>query len=351
MKLTCPISGLSWTVSTPAAGETVHIHPMLSPAMYPHQLNETYLESFAAGKLTDTETYLLALAYITKLPCVELPALKSKHFPKYLPYFVKHMELFAELATKISGVTFADRLPKFRLSEENLGNLHDYLKDLRIAYFSRTVSIDSDAVRKLNKAAREAESFENDHSVQEIILRGLRGSPMRPKEHEKFAQAICNWLEKAAPFPTTTVTDGKGNRTTLAKLWRKILTLTFSSQGAYTLLGTGIKAHDIELLSMHCVDYLDMGSVQAMEVIRNLNETAEVLKDFASPVRKANKVNEVLADPSGPLQTPELSPAELLADPTKPGQPTPEEIRETAEAAKSAMAKLQERMAKIRGAK
>ena len=88
-----------------------------------------------------------------------------------------------------------------------------------------------------------------------------------------------------------------------------------------------------------------------MEVIRNLNETAEVLKDFASPVRKANKVNEVLADPSGPLQTPELSPAELLADPTKPGQPTPEEIRETAEAAKSAMAKLQERMAKIRGAK
>lgn len=283
MKVKCPVSGLTYTVDFPHFGTSTCPHPML--ALSASALNETFLELHAAQQLSSELTHLLGLAYLTKLPVVEVPALPANSHETMHAFWLKNLEKLARVCTKLERKTFLRPLPSIRATPETLPHLQHWLQDLEIELGQAAMPI-SDEARKLNSLAARSGVLTDNSSIHEkdivesIMLRGLRGAPLKGKEAKRFPELIADWAQEVGEFPHTPVLLPSGKRIPLAQHWHTIITAAFTKDGAGDLLDGDVSTGDIEELIEYCYDQIPAGSIHATALWEKLTYLQENLEDY-----------------------------------------------------------------------
>lgn len=283
MKTTCPISGLTYEVSFPDFGQTRAPHPMLG--MSATALNETFLELHVAQQISSELTHLLGLAYLCKLPVVEIPALPANSHETMHAFWLKNMEKLARVCTKLENKTYIRPLPAIRATPENLPHLQHWLDDIQIALGQSAMPI-SDEARKLNSLAARSGVLTDNSSIHEkdivesIMLRGLRGAPLKGKEAKRFPELIADWAVSVGEFPVTPVLLPSGKRVPLSQHWHRIITAAFTKDGTGDLLDGDVSTGDIEELIEYCYDQIPAGSIHATALWEKLTYLQENLEDY-----------------------------------------------------------------------
>lgn len=291
MKIHCPISGVSYEVSFPAAGHATAPHPMLSLPV--KELNETFLPTWAAGSMSSELQHLLALSYLCKLPVTAIHAFGRTSHAELTTFWGKNMEAVARLATSLENRA-TKGLPTLTLSADTIGCLSGWIEALTTAQACRSMPT-SDLARKLNSQNWKAEvsilvggkvnSGADQKEIDSLILRGLRGSPLSRSESGKYPTYITNWIANAAPFPTAKVELPSGKKVTLSEHWRHILEIAFSKDGALDLLCEDVNAGDLEEILEHCYNELPADGLMSSLVWKKLEAVRDVLEEFKTSTR------------------------------------------------------------------
>lgn len=315
MKVSCPLSGLTYEVSFPHWGTSTAPHPMLS--MSAASLTSSFLELHSAQQLSSELTHLLALGYLTKLPLVSFEPFTSKAHETMHSFWLENMERLARIANRLEDKKFHRTLPTIRISQDNLRNLKHWIEDIEGVLAGLSISIDSDKVRKINSASFKAEladkldssksiEFYSADEIQELILRGLKGSILTKKEAKAFPTLMADWTRTVAEFPSTKLTLPSGKRTTISSYWHTLVEAAFSKTGLLELLTEDVNIADIEELIEHCYEHVSYDySVHASSLWAKLEELR-------------NSVQSYKDNPTGKVRAPKVptfkgSTADLLA--------------------------------------
>lgn len=291
MKLKCPISGLTYQSEDNLPGCITQIHPLLSEFTSPSYLAETYLPLWAAEQLDDSQTHLLALAFLMKLPLVSVPILPHASIAAFLPFWNKHMEKLAKIACKLEDKSFT-QLPKLRITPDSLQFLSNQIDDL---WTETNILFNpiSEKARKLNKASYKSaflDSMEaapqigiyDKDEINSIILRGMKGSPLSLRESKAFPQLVANWAASVGNFPLAYVTLESGKKVTIMEVWKNIIISAFSKDGIYRILEDNVTLADCEELLDHCYSEIPVGTLHASELFKKLEVIQSVLEEFRS---------------------------------------------------------------------
>lgn len=293
MKVTCPITQVSYLVSppssSPAGCKVSHPHPILSSSIPVSALLATYLEPWAAGQLNPEETQLFGAALICKLPLARTP-----HFPSpevMAPIWAKYLERLTKLALKLEGKE-STLLPHLSITPETISSLPGMIDTL----FTETnilFSPISEEAKKRNKQYQinlilEAEVSTNQMTQEEIdslILRGLKGSNLSATESKKFPKLMASWACSVGEFPTAHVTTESGRKIRIDTHWKSIIVSAFSSDGMHAILSEDVNLGDIEDLLEHCSTEIPVGTIHASQLFKKLETLKEILEEFKGDLK------------------------------------------------------------------
>lgn len=293
MKVTCPITQVSYLVSSPSASpagtKVSHPHPILSQSISVSSLVSTYLEPWAAGQLTPDETQLFGAALICKLPLARQPIFPTP--TEMLPLWAKYIERLTKLAIKLEGKE-SKLLPHLSITPETIPSLPGMIDTL----FSETnilFSPISEEAKKRNKQYQinlilDAELSTTQMTQEEIdslILRGLKGSHLSTIESKKFPKLMASWAASVGQFPTTHVTTESGKKIRIDNHWKGIIVSAFSSDGMHAILSEDVNLGDIEDLLEHCSTEIPVGTIHASQLFKKLETLKEILEEFKGDLK------------------------------------------------------------------
>lgn len=339
MNITCPLTGVSYTVSG-IQGTAVDTHPIL--LMSARTLNNSYLADFAENKLSSEQIHLIGMAYIMKLPITmaedwKCPSVESLH-----AFWLQQLERIARIATRVETYGGKRALPTFNLTTDSFPKLVSYAKTLEAVMSGKFLSIDGDTVRKLNaanfKKAQEAAANHKpednlhlleDAEITDILLRGLRGSILDSHDSKVFPHLMADWACKAGNFPTTKISNGKGEKLSLCELWRKMIVVAFRTTDlrglteAKELAQWELVPTDVETLIEQCYEDIEPAGIHAEQLfakLKVLKNEIEDLKNLAAHKKAAAKKPSIAKD----ISTADL--LDLLGD-DEPEQAKPEQAK------------------------
>lgn len=330
MKVKCPITGIIYTVDSPNLGKSIAPHPILSQYLYCSDLVSQYLEPWAAGELSPTETHLLGVAFLMKLPLEGTPLLPDLTPAEYLPFWNKYLERLAKLATRLEDKSF-DLLPKIRVTPENFAHLPHWIDDLHTEV-SILFSPISERAKKLNRGSYKTAILDSDNAplnrgaysqqdIEQIILRGMKGSILTPKESKIFPQLVAEWAESVGEFPTSYVTLESGKKLQINELWKDIIIAAFSKDSLNAILQGEATLADADELLEWCYTEIPPGSTQASILFKKLEVVVEVLEEFRAtpkPAKFQGTQDELLALIADPSLSERRSPSgERVTSPSK----------------------------------
>lgn len=303
MKVKCPISHVTYKTADLLGGSFTAPHPILSQTVTFKELKVTYLARWAAGTLDETDTHLLGTALLLKLPIegkVEMPLVSPKNFHAF---WQDHMERLAKTVEFLEGREFT-HLPKLRIHNESITSLKSHLTTLMDAARSLWSPISEEARRRntrlandktislleLNSAiissrSRAADGYDEIHekdTVDEILNRGLKGSPLTRSEARKFPTLIANWAAEVGEFPTAMVTLESGKKVSIAQHWKGIIEQAFQKDAVVSILSSDVNIGDVTELLEHCYTEIPAGTLHASELFKKLEVLREVLDEFKS---------------------------------------------------------------------
>ena len=282
MKVTCPISGLTYSVPSGFKGTHKHPHPLLSESTSVSYLISSYLEPWSEGLLGEEDTHLLGLAFLLKLPIATIPSLPATSCKTLAPFWAKYLERLAKLAARLDGKDFK-QLPKLAVTTETLSNLPHWIDTLYTEVSLAYSPISEEAKKRNNSRYRTASEDSGTYSPEEIdsiILRGLKKSPLSAKESRAFPKLIANWACNVGEFPTAFVTLETGKKLVIADLWKDIIEKAFSKEGTLDILGGDVTLADAEELLEYCYCEIPAGSTHATCLFKKLEEVREILEEF-----------------------------------------------------------------------
>lgn len=287
MKVTCPISGIAYTVLSAFKGSCKHPHPIFSETNTVSYLISNYLEPWSEGVMNEEDTHLLGLAFLLKLPVSTIPSLPASACQTLSPFWAKYLERLAKLATKLDGKDFK-KLPKLAITLENLPNLPHWIDTLYTEVSLAYSPISEEAKKRNNSRYRSTTEEQGTYSPEEIdsiILRGLKKSPLSAKESRTFPKLIANWACNVGAFPTAYVKTEDGRKIVIAELWKDIIEKAFSKDGIMEVLSGDVTLADAEELLEYCYCEIPAGSTHASFLFKKLEEVREVLEEFRSEGR------------------------------------------------------------------
>lgn len=328
MKLTCPLSGITFHSDYLNHLEGSSIHPIFSISLntvlgkiLPKAVNET---------LTKEEMHLLGSYLLNQLPIERwegpLHNSKTSLSENWYPFWLKNVEALASIARRLSGKKPKD-LPTFAVQGfESLWNLKDWIILAHTCINQAYAPISEEALKR-NKTFRAnllEESFATEAQCNAVIEKILRGSLSTPREKEKFPELMANWAASVGDFPNTIFKDSNGARKTIRNFWKEILRNAFDlgakGEGYSNILTSDISIGDLEELSEHIRENIPAGTIQSAAIWKELSNLTEVIQEFREvPVPK--KVQTISV--SDLLGEEEISPIpgnskEEQADPAAP---------------------------------
>lgn len=291
MKLSCPLSGLSFEVDGFGSLKGKQIHPLFSCSS--KEVIGTYLAPALSGKLDSSEVHLFGAFLLSKLPVErwDSPLLSLASGNYWETFWAKHLESLSSAVLRIDGKEIS-RLPVFAvqsaLSSEGspLGNIKDWLSELhlRIAEYYEPIS---DEAKKRNKVFR-AEIGETQYTSEEecnaLIEKALRGSLLSDREKAKFPGIIASWAARVGEFPMAFFTKESGEKVTIHSYWKGIIQAAFDldprSFGIGNILSDGVTVEDLDELLEHCQVNIPVGTMQSRALFRELEKVKEVINEF-----------------------------------------------------------------------
>lgn len=275
MKLTCPLSGISYHTDL-GYGKGAAPHPIFYLPL--KSLVSQHLNAFCDGKLSREELHLFGAALLHKLPTVweePLDVARCAHIWK------SHIEKLAAVCLRLDDRE-RDQLPEYHVCKEtsSLYNLGTYLESI------------SDVVAELNGVGTYKNTY-LQRNAEEIIVRMLRQTINKAEKKHTLPKLLADWAMEVGEFPTYNVpvlqNDGiTTKKQPLCQFWHHIIMRAFEVRDPVDMLSTQITAGDIDELIEHCEHNIEVGTVHSNVLLGRLRTIREVLDEFRSPatVRK-----------------------------------------------------------------
>lgn len=293
MKVTCPISGITYTVATPVKGHAVSIHPMLS-GLKVSDLATWYLKDWATGELTPEHTHLLGLALLQKLPIdtVAFPPLQIEELEVCCKVWHANMERLTRLAGKLERRDRKFRfLSQFRLGLDTIATLPAWLTDLhdQLSLSSEPIS---EKAKELNRASYKAvvetsastvASLLEPEQVENMVVRALKNSPLSNSEGRALPVVLADWANKVSDFPGAVRTR-----------WMKIIQVIFHQDYIGQILMSDIKLDQIRALEEHlrCNTPIEaVGTSHSSLLMLRIAAVIPVIEDFSPDIVTKRRVN------------------------------------------------------------
>mgnify|MGYP001583729090 CR=1 FL=1 len=226
MNLTCPYSGLSYSIPEYKLKRKVSIsHPFLSLEL--NDVMGMMLPRFAEDDLTGEELHLLGTYFLTKLPIESwgFPLLEKAPLTYWTKLWLKDLQYLASTVKRLAGKK-PKNLPTFRLicdslddSTNPLSQLKEWLDTANSCINEYYAPISEEALKR-NKTFRanlSEEQFSSAEQCNAVIEKILRGSLSTPREKEKFPELIANWAATVGDFPNSIFRTTSGERITVRK--------------------------------------------------------------------------------------------------------------------------------------
>lgn len=342
MKVTCPISGIKYNAEFFHRGAPIHPHPIFAESVTASKINDWYLSDWQDGKLSATETHLLGMALLCKLPInsLGLPELTDSQLTDLQKLWNANLERLSYCARKLDDRKWKLKgLPQINVTLESLGNLPSWISDIRTAIDTYSAPI-SDKARELNRgqykvtdnqAGRNVVALLEPEQVDSLVTRALKGSPLSAGEQKALPVILSDWANKVTEFPGHT-----------KMRWQKLVQLVFAPDFINQIFMSDMNAEQVKAFEEHMLLNTPaeaVGTSHSTLIMRRLGEVIPVLEDFNPVISKRRKVDEA-----------ELT-AALFGDDDKPAPAKQSDTQSTATAPVSKPISLAERLAARLGRK
>lgn len=251
MKVTCPISGIKYTINNPVRGHAIHPHPMLSSTISLQQLTEWYYVAWATGDLPAVETHLLGCAMLVRLPIksIGLPVMDEAKLEKWDKFWAANLEKLSRLAVRLDKKeTSLKNLPQLVVDSDSLALLPEWLQDLESAINYNSAPV-SEKAKELNRGsykhlvesgASGAVKLLDADELDALILRAMRGSPLSNNESKALPVIVSDWARKVTDFPDHS-----------KMLFQRIIQTIFDKDAINLVLMSNIKLEQVKALETH----------------------------------------------------------------------------------------------------
>lgn len=253
-KILCAYSGISFKVEHfPVTLESRECyHPVF--AIPPKKL-VIYYQQWVAGKLTETESYLLFLALLNSTELIEwrVPVKQTEEIASLV---ANHMPSLFQTVTKLSGI----KHPRFSVptiaitpDTSTLNNIKYWLSTWNTCYIDFLSGLGREELR--SKLAR-----------REAGLEKLIKSPqIKP---EKYAGLLAAWAAEAGNFPEFMTLDSNNEHVSLSTYWQDIIVRCYRTENILA-----IPAKDLAELTAHCEEHIEAtGSIFSFHLFAALEE-------------------------------------------------------------------------------
>lgn len=272
MKLTCPKSGIRFTVSCGFGSAKVY-HPILHVPI-PTLLSSNY-PAFIAGKMNPDDTHLFGTALLNQLPVDKWSApLESAASLNTIWY--QTIPKMVELLGRLYERTWK-RIPYYRINQDtaDLRGLVNYLKSLEECIDKRSFS-------PIEIAREQAQSF-----VTNKIYQILRDTDSIIKGRNKLPELVAQWASIAGDFPQSNC-QWNSQVMTIREYWKMLIKTAFDPDALKVIKLLEVKSDDkpqvlsdYEELLEHCETEIPFGSLHYDTLQSKLKDTIEVLQEFA----------------------------------------------------------------------
>ena len=220
-----------------------------------------YFPKWQAGELTETDSYLLFLAYLNSTEFIEFR--QSVSYSSNLHQIVQsNMEtLFATIGKIITIRHPRFVIPHFVISKETatLQNVSEWIKVWNDCYDSFCSGLkDQELHAKLQR--KEA-----------ALERLIKNPALRP---ERYAHILADWAADAAAFPSFQIATASFTGP-IDLYWKTIIQKCYKSIDIIS-----IPESDIKELLEHCEENLDLGSIQSYHLFNTLRDGLTTMQDF-----------------------------------------------------------------------
>lgn len=294
MKVTCPISGVTYILTAPVRGHATHPHPMLSAGIKTSQLHDWYLADWIKGDLPAIETHLLGCAYLLKLPVESVNIVDaSGNLPVFDRFWSGNMEKLAKLATRLEGkVVKARNLPRMVVNADTITNLPDWLDTLQSQIQWESMPV-SEKAKELNResykvstevSGRTISQYLDSSQTDEIVLRALRSSPLAKSEQKALPVILADWAGKVTDFPAHSRTR-----------WHRVIQTIFQDNYIDQILMSDMTVEQVKAIEEHMklnTPEHAVGTSHSSLLMQRLSVVIPVLEDFSPAISSRKKVDD-----------------------------------------------------------
>jgi hypothetical protein len=206
---------------------------------------------WAAGELTNIDSYLLFLALLNSTELVEFrsPAFLTEHTDSIV---ANNMTSLLRICSKINTVKHPElALPRFVLSVDtrDLSNVANWIEMWHSSY-----SEFADGYRTYSHSQRV---LRREEALERLIKNPL-------KTPDSYAKTLADWAAIAGKFPTGTI-PYDGQQVELADYWKMIIRKCARAESIFS-----IPEIDLRDLIDHCEEYIPAGDIYSFELFKLL---------------------------------------------------------------------------------
>lgn len=289
MKLTCPKSGIRFTVSC-GFGSAKAIHPIFQLSL--EKLLVSNYPAFLCGKLDRTDLHLFGTVLLDILPIdrwstpLSAPEVTNTIWYQTIPKMV-------QLCSRLYDREFK-RLPKFRINKDtnNLKGLPDYLMALEACLDKRSFSPVEDAREQAHKQTTDK------------IYKILRDTEATIKNRRKLPKLIAQYASIAGDFPQSNC-QWQGQTITIREFWKSLIELAFDPDNLKVIKLLETKSDgrpailsDYDELLEWCETKIPFGNIHYDTLQQKLKDTIAILEEFSPQVQEidSDKLKEEIKE-------------------------------------------------------
>lgn len=298
MKVLCAYSGIEFSVEHfPAYLSNCVTHPVFD---LPQHRLLSYANKWAAGELTQTDSYLLFLSLLNSTDLIFWRS-SAERTQQTASLIAQNMEKLLSIVGKINIIKHpAFALPHFVISHEtrNLKNVQYWIEAWTEAY--------EDWSKGYKNRSIEQRLIQREAALEKLIK-----NPQ--KSVDSYANILADWAAEAGDFPTSATLVGSKS-IPLSEYWKQIIRKCAKAESVFS-----IPKQDIEELIEHCELNIPHGSIFAAALMKLLRNGLTSQKDFLgvdlsevtfrilSPETSVEDANKQSIIDSAPKQEPKIT--------------------------------------------
>lgn len=260
MRVLCSISGIEFSCEHMPGylDSRESYHPIFD---VPQSKLFWYVKKWAAGELTETDSFLLYLSMFNSTKLIEW-RVPVKRTVKTKSIVAAHMEHLTRVIGQINAISSPIlKLHKIAILPDNndLSSSHIWIQNWQ------------DSIERFHNGYRDDIKHDRIAHMERKLDYFLR-KPDVPVE--RYAKIIADWAADVADFPTATIRVN-GNLTSISEYWKSIIIKCCKQNGIFS-----ISEGDLSELKDHCEEAIDLhGSHFGHALMAILSHGMRILND------------------------------------------------------------------------